>query len=244
MSLQPQETFQSSQLETNTQDLYATSLSFSAIMDQPTPVETKPATEAGKPPAGKGTETAKAKDAGEGGDKEQAQAKADDDVPEAVKKYLEGQGKKPAQGPSGPVERDTQPDKPKDKPDAPAKPGEVKDKYDETQIEQAKKAAKEKGVPLVVVVGSDGCGWCKKLDKELSGPDGVESQYSGKAVFLHINASQGAPGSEEFTRGVRGYPTTKIGTIQEDGSFKAAEVRSGYMDKNVLQRFIGKHADK
>lgn len=213
-------------------------------MDAPTDSANKPA-----PP--KDTTTA--------GDKPQGGGNSGEDESPAVKKYREGQGNKPAQGPTGPSDSVKPDDKPKpdvkdktddkSKPDDKAKPTDIKDKYDTKDVQAAIKAAKDSGLPLVVHVGASWCGPCRQMEAG-SWPQ-VEKDLKGKAVFLHLDGDQARnlkgddkTAAEQFTKGVTGYPTIKVGTVDDKGTFQPADSQSGYMSPSRLRSYLDPHLKK
>lgn len=90
----------------------------------------------------------------------------------------------------------------------------------------AKKLAAEKKLPLLVnFTGSDWCGWCKLMDRQVFAEDEWKNWASNKVVLAYINFPRNEKlVPEEFVNrnkalqkefGVRGYPTYVI--LNNDG---------------------------
>lgn len=86
-----------------------------------------------------------------------------------------------------------------------------------TDFEEAKKQAKEKGVPILVdFTGSDWCGWCIKLKKEVFSQEAFQAYAKDNLVLLELDfprrkeipaetRKQNEALMKEF--GIRGFPT-------------------------------------
>jgi len=102
-----------------------------------------------------------------------------------------------------------------------------------TNYEQALKVATEKNLPVLVdFTGSDWCGWCIKLDKEVFSKDAFKTYAKDSLVLLKIDfprrtklpkdeAARNQELAEKF--GIRGFPTILL--LGADGKEKA---RTGY----------------
>ncbi|HAE37739.1 MAG TPA: hypothetical protein DCG57_03760 [Candidatus Riflebacteria bacterium] len=151
---------------------------------------------------------------------------------------------KPATPPADPPTKPTEPEKPAEpakpaepekpaepvKPVEPAKPADPDPapaaKYVEhTNFEAAKKLAKEKGHPIMMVFsGSDWCGWCKRFDAEVRtqpafqnyAKDNMETFVADFPRQTQLPADQ-AQQNESLMKqyGVTGFPTVLI--VDADG---------------------------
>jgi thioredoxin-related protein len=87
----------------------------------------------------------------------------------------------------------------------------------ETDFEKAKTAAAEKNVPILVdFSGSDWCGWCVKLNKEVFSTATFKQYAENNLVLLLLDFPRGKPQSEQQKTqnrqlmeqyGVQGFPT-------------------------------------
>ncbi len=82
--------------------------------------------------------------------------------------------------------------------------------------EAISRAEKEDKMILIDFTGSDWCGWCKKLDKEVFSTPEFQSWADKNIIRLFIDFPKGQKQSEEVQQqnqvlqqffGVRGYPT-------------------------------------
>ncbi|MBA4386523.1 MAG: thioredoxin family protein [Verrucomicrobia bacterium] len=102
-----------------------------------------------------------------------------------------------------------------------------------TDFELAKKVALEKKIPILVdFSGSDWCGWCKKLDREVFSQDAFKKYAKdGLVLFLADFPSMKEQSEKEKTQnkglaekyGIEGFPTVLI--VSADGKELA---RTGY----------------
>jgi len=85
-----------------------------------------------------------------------------------------------------------------------------------TDFEKAKASAAEKGLPILIdFTGSDWCGWCIRLDKEVFSKAEFQGYASANLVLLKIDfprkklpAAEAASNQElAKTYGIQGYPT-------------------------------------
>lgn len=86
-----------------------------------------------------------------------------------------------------------------------------------TDFEEAKKQAKEQGVPILAdFTGSDWCGWCIKLKKEVFSQEAFQAYAKDNLVLLELDfprrkeipaetRKQNEALMKEF--GIRGFPT-------------------------------------
>lgn len=77
-----------------------------------------------------------------------------------------------------------------------------------TDYPAARKEAEEKKLPLLVVVGTDQCVYCRKLESTTFADKETLAQLAGKVVLLKVDANK----EPEFCRAMRitMYPTTVI----------------------------------
>lgn len=102
-----------------------------------------------------------------------------------------------------------------------------------TDFEKAKKTAAEKKLPILVnFSGSDWCGWCKKLDKEVFSQDVFKKYAKDNLVLLLVDfpyfkeqAEKEKTQNKELALkfGVEGFPTVVL--IDAEGKQLA---RTGY----------------
>jgi thioredoxin-related protein len=86
-----------------------------------------------------------------------------------------------------------------------------------TDFEAAKAQAAEKGKPMLVdFTGSDWCGWCIKLKKEVFSQDAFQSYAEDALVLVEIDFPRSKEQSDEVKAqnealakkyGIRGFPT-------------------------------------
>lgn len=103
-----------------------------------------------------------------------------------------------------------------------------------TDYPTARKEAEEKKVPLLVVVGTEQCVYCRKLESTTFVDKDVLAMLAGKVVLLKVDANKDA----EFARAMRVtvYPTTVIAGA--DGKVFA------YLAGYVAPEQFREHADK
>ncbi|HSI82943.1 MAG: thioredoxin family protein [Candidatus Methylacidiphilales bacterium] len=102
-------------------------------------------------------------------------------------------------------------------------------------FEQAKKLAKEQNkLILADFTGSDWCGWCIKLDKEVFSRPAFQSYVKDKYVLLKLDYPRKSTQSDEIkkqnkelgrTYAIRGYPTVLI--LDAEGNKKG---QLGYVE--------------
>ena len=102
-----------------------------------------------------------------------------------------------------------------------------------TDFEAAKKLAAEKGIPILAdFSGSDWCGWCIKLDREVFSQKAFKDFAKGGVVLFLADFPQSKKQSADVARqngelakryGVRGYPTVLL--LDEAGKVLS---RTGY----------------
>ncbi len=108
----------------------------------------------------------------------------------------------------------------------------VEEKLWLTDFDQALKVAAEKKLPVLVdFTGSDWCGWCIRLDKEVFSQDAFKAYAKEHLVLLKLDfprkklpkeqAEKNQALSERFK--IRGFPTIVL--VDADGREKA---RTGY----------------
>jgi protein disulfide-isomerase len=103
----------------------------------------------------------------------------------------------------------------------------------ETDFESAKKAAAEKNLPILVAfTGSDWCGWCVRLDKEVFEQQAFLEYAEENLVLFQADFPANKPQPDSLVKqnrelqsryGVRGFPTVLI--LDKDGKVQA---RTGY----------------
>ena len=89
-----------------------------------------------------------------------------------------------------------------------------------TDFEAAKAKAKAENKPLLLdFTGSDWCGWCIKLDKEVFSKDAFKEYASAELVLVELDFPRGKGQSAELKAqneklaqqyGVRGFPTILV----------------------------------
>lgn len=106
-----------------------------------------------------------------------------------------------------------------------------------TDFEAAKsKAASEQKPMLLDFTGSDWCGWCVKLDKEVFSQDAFKSYAEESLVLVELDFPRGKEQSEALKKQnralkekykIRGYPTIVILTPEGDLIEKTGYQRGG-----------------
>ena len=86
-----------------------------------------------------------------------------------------------------------------------------------TDFEKAKKIATEKQIPILIdFTGSDWCGWCIKLDKEVFSQKAFKDYAKDNLVLFMADFPRAKTQSDELKKqnrelmtkfGIRGYPT-------------------------------------
>jgi thioredoxin-related protein len=102
-----------------------------------------------------------------------------------------------------------------------------------TDFEAAKKAAADRGVPILAdFSGSDWCGWCIKLDKEVFSKEAFKTFAKDNVVLFLADFPARKEQPEALARqnkalasqyGVEGFPTVLL--LDAEGKLKA---RTGY----------------
>ena len=104
-----------------------------------------------------------------------------------------------------------------------------------TDFEAAKQLAAEKGLPILAdFSGSDWCGWCIKLDKEVFSQDEFKAYTEGNVVLFLADFPNSTPQSEKVKKqnqalaekyGIRGFPTVLLldaeGNVLERTGYKS-----------------------
>ncbi len=95
-----------------------------------------------------------------------------------------------------------------------------------TDFEAAKKLAAEKGLPILAdFSGSDWCGWCVRLDKEVFSQPEFKAYANDNLVLFLADFPNRTPQSDELKAqnemlyrqyGIRGFPTVLL--LNADGS--------------------------
>lgn len=103
-----------------------------------------------------------------------------------------------------------------------------------TDYPSARKEAEEKNLPLLVVVGTDQCVYCRKLEATTFADKPTLALLANKAVLLKLDANKEA----EFARAMRVtiYPTTIL--AGKDG--KVYAYLSGYVGPEAFREHVGK----
>lgn len=140
-----------------------------------------------------------------------------------------------------------------------ASAGELWTENAQEAMAQAAKEKKEKKDLLINFTGSDWCGWCIKLDKEVFSQDAFVAEASKHFVFLKLDFPKSRPLSDEIKKqnaewqkkfAVRGYPTIILAdatgkpyaqTIYRPGGADAylkhlAELRQGREKRDAAMR--------
>lgn len=100
----------------------------------------------------------------------------------------------------------------------------------------AAKLAKEKNVPMMInFTGSDWCGWCKLMDKDVFAKDGWKKYAAENAVLVTIDfPSDKSVVPEKYVArnealknefGIRGYPTYIV--LDSDGKTRLGQLGAG-----------------
>lgn len=102
-----------------------------------------------------------------------------------------------------------------------------------TDLKEAKKQAAEKQVPILAdFSGSDWCGWCKKLDKEVFSQAAFQDYAHTNLVLLLVDFPRSTPQPERVVKQnqalqerfqIEGFPTVLL--LDADGKETA---RTGY----------------
>jgi thioredoxin-like negative regulator of GroEL len=81
--------------------------------------------------------------------------------------------------------------------------------FDGEHIQQALETAAATGKPLIIKVGAEWCGPCKKQDRETM--PSAEQALKDKAVFVYVDGDK----SERLAQslGIRQYPTTMVAAV-------------------------------
>lgn len=104
-----------------------------------------------------------------------------------------------------------------------------------TDFEASKKLAAENNLPILVnFSGSDWCGWCIKLEKEVFSKDAFKEYAKDNVVLFLADFPNSKPQSDEVKaqndalakkHGVRGFPTVLLldaeGNVLEKTGYKA-----------------------
>lgn len=106
-----------------------------------------------------------------------------------------------------------------------------------TDYVSARKEAEEKKLPILVVVGTDQCVYCRKLEATTFADKDVLAMLAGKVVLLKVDANKDA----EFARAMRVtiYPTTVIAGT--DG--KVFAYLAGYVSPEQFREHATKSFD-
>ena len=111
-----------------------------------------------------------------------------------------------------------------------------------TDFEKAKKLAKEKNIPILAdFSGSDWCGWCKRLDKEVFAQQKFKDYAKDNYVLLMLDFpkykkldKETAAQNQKLLKkyGVRGFPTILI--LSADGKLlKQTSYKPGGADAYI-----------
>jgi thioredoxin-related protein len=97
-------------------------------------------------------------------------------------------------------------------------------------LEKAKTEAKTKKLPILVdFSGSEWCGWCKKLDKEVFDQKAFADYASKNLILVKLDFPRGggSPANAQLAQkyGVKGFPTVLL--MDETGKVLA---QTGYQD--------------
>ncbi len=116
------------------------------------------------------------------------------------------------------------------------------DEWTEDYNSALKKAAAEKKMVLIDFTGSDWCGWCIKLDKEVFSKNDFKSYAKKNLILLKIDFPRSKPQSASLKKqnqglqqkfAIQGYPTV---IVLDDKGEKVGEL--GYMEGGP-KAFIG-----
>jgi len=108
-------------------------------------------------------------------------------------------------------------------------------------FDKAAKISMKTGKPIVAnFTGSDWCGWCKKLTKEVFNKPEFKKWASDNVVLLELDYPRRKPQTEEIKKQnkelgqffkVRGYPTLHVFNVSlEDGKTQITQLgKTGYV---------------
>ncbi|MBC8000720.1 MAG: hypothetical protein IAF58_22420 [Leptolyngbya sp.] len=119
---------------------------------------------------------------------------------------------------------------PEKRPEAGEKKPEAQKKtvYDGANFNEALKAAKDQGLPVVFKVGSPSCPPCNRFDRELG--HSLEDQYKGKAIVIKVNNNTNPDVGEKL--GVSSLPTFGVGHVDATGKLTIDSTWTGYGSPN------------
>ncbi len=102
---------------------------------------------------------------------------------------------------------------------------------------QARSEAVRLGRPIVIVVASEHCGWCRRLERTTLRDQGVIRLLNDSTVPLKIDADDPAHAAVIEALRVEGVPT--IATLGLDGRVRSSH--AGYLDPTGFMRLV-RHA--
>jgi len=91
------------------------------------------------------------------------------------------------------------------------------------------------GRPLLVYVGADFCGYCRKLEQTAWGDDGVARVVDAGFVPLEIDGQRDAALAGQL--GVRGFPAVIV--LSPEGRIVGRV--DGYREPAVMRAFLARH---
>lgn len=115
-------------------------------------------------------------------------------------------------------------------PKAPEKKPEVKPEvqkktvFDGQQLDEALKAAKEQGLPVIFKVGAEWCPPCRRFEGELAPK--LADEFKGKAIVVKVDADVSPNASQRL--GASSLPTFGVGHMDERGQLVVDSRWTGY----------------
>lgn len=96
--------------------------------------------------------------------------------------------------------------------------------FDGANFNDALKAAKEHGLPILFKSGTEWCGPCKDFDRQMA--PSLDSAYKGKAIVVKFDAEKHPQLARDLN--VNSYPTFGVGHVDPSGKFVVDENWGGY----------------
>lgn len=148
---------------------------------------------------------------------------------------------------------DVKPDKPK--PDDVKPDGQIKPRYETSQISEALELAAKNNLPVIVHVGASWCGPCRQMESGAWPAIEKDANLNSKAIYLHLDvdkarqlSGEAGAAAKELMRGVTGYPTIKaFSATTNDGkrpTLTPIDSRVGGLSADQLREFVEKNLKK
>jgi uncharacterized protein YyaL (SSP411 family) len=102
----------------------------------------------------------------------------------------------------------------------------------ETSAGQAQQFAALTGRPMLVYVGADFCGYCRKLEKTTWADDAVAARVSAGFVPLRVDAQRSPQLARQL--GVQAFPATIV--LAPNGTVLGRQ--NGYVDARAMLNFL------